>query len=194
MSTDIHRLFSARRQEYTDINEHLDTLRELAMGCRTVCEFGVRSGHSTTALLCGLAEGLATNPQLGPVELHSFDIAHQQFHPPALPEGVSWHFTRADTTELQDIPLCDGLFIDTLHNASVVEAELRHAGRVRYWIAFHDTVLFGSRDEAGPGPGINHAIFRFMSSLQGRRWYVASHAPNNNGLLVLRRAGRAFTP
>ncbi len=66
-----------------------------------------------------------------------------------------------------------------------------HAHRVRRYLAFHDTVLFGWREEStNGGPGIMQAILEFMATAEGQKWHVYSHAPNNNGLLVLKRNGK----
>lgn len=178
MSTPLFLLYSERAATVSDINQHLPRLFAYASQCRTVVEFGTRSGNSTSAFLAGLefCSGAA---------LHSYDIAPQQFTPPALGGDLAWHFHQADTTQLADIPPCELLFIDTLHNCSVVAAELRHAHRVSRWIAFHDTVLFGSRDEAGSGPGINHAIFQFLA--EHSEWRVLEHHAENCGLLILQR-------
>jgi hypothetical protein len=178
VSTPLLSLFSARAASASDINQHMPRLRALASCCSVVVEFGTRSGNSTVAFLQGLADRTAGT-------LHSYDIAPQQFQPPELPESVAWQFHQADTTQLDTIPACDLLFIDTLHNFEVVEAELQHHRQVARWIAFHDTVLFGSRDELGYGPGINHAIFRFLAA--NHEWAVLEHHAHNCGLLVLQR-------
>lgn len=176
MSSPAYADYIARSMQTTDINEHLPALYALAFKCNTIVEFGTRSGHSTAALLAGLDNTVGT-------ALHSYDIAPQQFTPAAL-DLVTWHFTQADTSDLYAIPECDLLFIDTLHTCDQVRAELRCARYVRRWIAFHDTVLFGWRDEhPGHGPGIMQAILEFLA--EHPQWRVLSHNPANNGLLVL---------
>jgi cephalosporin hydroxylase len=176
----IHELFEQRAATPSDINEHMELLSVWACCCDHVTEFGVRSGNSTVAFLAGLAN-------TGSKKLVSYDQNAPSFAPPPTP-GVEWEFHQADTANLPDIEPTDLLFIDTLHTAEQVRAELRHAHRVRRLLMFHDTVLFGSRDESpGTGPGINHAIFRFLSTNEGQKWSVAFHAPNSNGLLALVR-------
>jgi cephalosporin hydroxylase len=176
--------YAHRLAEKSDINEHMPTLSVLAEQCRTVCEFGVRYGNSTIALLHGLNAGFRdANAQTA---LHSFDISPAQLVIPEAP-GVDWTFTQTDTSKLQSIPRCDMLFIDTAHTFEQVRAELRHAHSVSRYLAFHDTTLFGWSDEfGGKGPGIMQAIFDFMATQEGRRWYVSAHYPNNNGLLILK--------
>lgn len=175
--------FSARCRSGSDIHEHLPALSKLASQCTHVTEFGVRGGNSTIALLYGLCAGGQQSA------LYSYDQAPHgiEFSPP-LPPEVSWRFVLADTSALPQIAPTDLLFIDTLHTCAQVAAELRHAPQVRKYLAFHDTVLFGWVDEApGNGPGIMQAIFDFLGSAEGIHWYVVSHAPRNNGLLILAR-------
>ncbi len=179
--SELEHLYETRRTTPSDINEHMHTLRRFASQSRWAVEFGVRSGNSTIALLAGLSDANAL------CTLHSYDIEKPQFEPPSL-DRCAWNFTRADTAKLDDIPVCDLLFIDTLHTAAQVTAELRHVARVRKWIIFHDTVLFGCRDEGTDAPrGICHAIWEFLASLEGRSWRPLLHHPNNCGLLVLER-------
>lgn len=174
--------FSARCRSGSDIFEHLPGLSALAQNCTHVTEFGVRSGNSTIALLHGLANA-------GAGTLESYDRNPPDLNPPpATPPFVSWVFHQADTSALPEIAPTDFLFIDTLHTADQVRAELRHAPQVKKYLAFHDTVLFGLHDESpGTGPGILQAIWEFLATEEGQKWFVAAHAPNNNGLLVLRR-------
>lgn len=158
---------------------HLPRLAALARRCSHATEFGVRIGHSTIALLHGFSPGISD------CALASYDIAPPRFAPPPLRPGLVWHFHRADTALLADIAPTDLLFIDTLHTCAQVQAELKHHARVNRWIAFHDTITFGTLGERGE-PGITHAIYQFLS-LHGDAWRVASHNPVSHGLLVLER-------
>lgn len=184
MSKSLQEEYATRCAQKSDINEHMPRLSALAEQCRVVVEFGVRYGNSTVAFLHGL--NAAFRDANTEAELHSFDIEKARIEPPDAP-GVEWIFTQADTAKLPSIPKCDMLFIDTAHTCEQVRAELRHAQRVSHYLVFHDTTLFGWSDEfGGGGPGIMQAIFDFMATQEGRRWYVAAHYPENNGLLVLR--------
>ena len=157
--------------EQSDISEHLPVLRRLASKCLHVTEFGVRTGNSTLALLAGLPKGGT---------LVSYDINDCS----SAVSDERWTFNQADTSKLNLIDTTDMLFIDTLHDYAQVVAELQHALAVRKYIAFHDTVLFGSNDEStGEGPGIMLAVLEFMRD--NKRWVVQEAYGNNNGLLVL---------
>lgn len=188
----IESLYELRQGKPCDINEHMPELAELARGCDKVVEFGVRDGVSTTAFLYGLWRGVVdacgdSPPLDSTCALHSYDIKPTEFTPGEV-SGVSWHFTQQDTSDLLfQIPYCDGLFIDTLHTHAQVQAELRHARRVQRWIALHDTVLFGFREETtGDPPGINQAIFEFLRD-HHNEWKIAAHRTNNCGLMILER-------
>lgn len=183
MST-INEWFDARAAAPSDINEHLPLLRKLATQCNHVTEFGTRSGNSTVAFLAGLSSMVE---DLGmPGKLVSYDIAPAGIEPPEC--LAKWEFNQADTAMLEDIAPTDMLFIDTLHDCAQVRHELEHAHMVGKWLVFHDTVLFGWREEStGNLPGIMQAILEFMATEEGSKWRVWSHDVNNCGLLVLRR-------
>ena len=170
--------FSARAAQPSDIQAHLPLLRALAAQCDHITEFGVRKGNSTVAFLAGLADR-------GGGILQSYDIAAPRIETPELPLGVEWWFKQADTALLREIDDTDLLFIDTLHTADQVRAELRHAPCVRGRIVLHDTVLFagqGERDSLGIAP----AIFEFLAD-HDAQWRVAGHSSQSCGLLVLER-------
>ena len=182
MTTPIEEDYLRRAVTPSDINEHLGTLRQLAREtCGDVAEFGVRTGNSTIALLAGIEDRKEGGT------LHSYDLNPAQVTPPERARS-KWNFTQADTSKLNAIPFVSLLFIDTLHTYEQVKAELRHAARVDRYLAFHDTVLFGWREEHTGAPiGINRAIFEFLLSPEGRHWSVCHHNPANNGLTVLER-------
>ena len=188
MSEHLMQDYERRCGNGSDIHMHLPALCALARECASerpamLAEFGTRGGESTTAFLAGLAES-----NFGGT-LHSYDIAPTSFAPAGeLPANVIWKFHQSDTSALGYFPHVDLLFIDTLHTAAQVTAELAHAPRVKSLLAFHDTVLFGSVDEGtGAAIGINHAIYEWMATPEGRKWQVRSHDWRNNGLLVLER-------
>ena len=154
---------------------HMHQLHKLAQMCRSVVEFGVRTGQSTIALAAGLESG-------GGGTLRSFDIAEASVDVPKS-ETVQWTFQRADTSKLELIEPCDLLFIDTLHNAAQVEAELKHAPMVRRYIALHDAYKFAQDGESGEG--IVKAIFEFLAD--NPEWGVLQYYHSQWGLLILNR-------
>lgn len=168
----------------SDINEHLPVLFTLAMQCDRIVEFGVRTGNSTVAFLAGLEQ----RPLASTVtQLHSYDIEDPDPQIP-LPKrpATSWYFQKRDTAHLGTIPECELLFIDTAHTRVHVAAELQYHARVRRFIVFHDTVLWGLVGMDGK-TGVLHAALDFLAARP--EWELQEHLLNNNGLLILRRKG-----
>lgn len=179
----IEALFQKNKAESSDINEHLDDLMALASQCKTVVEFGVRTGVSTSALVAG-CHGFT----------YSYDVndsAGARAIENMAPERFK--FTVANSLEV-DIPECDLLFIDTQHTGAQVLQELeKHHAKVSRWIAMHDTETFGETGDVTavdpadgktkPVPGLLHGIRKFLKDHPN--WTVMSVKRNNNGLMVL---------
>lgn len=170
-------LYLGARSAPGDIREHMDTLRDLAAG-RRVLELGVRQGVSTVALLSG-----------GPKELVSVDIDLSNLDPqvPAAAElaGIPFRLVCGNSAD-PGLPIggdFDLIFIDTLHTAAHVRAELAvWAPRCTGLLVFHDTVTNGETGEDG-GPGIMEPIAELMP----RGWHPKKHYTNCNGLMILER-------
>lgn len=175
--TDLQKQFASGCQPHDDMLPHMEQVRSYAQGIRHATEFGVRAGASTLSILCGMED-------TGGGALHSYDHTPPTFQP-APSEAVAWHFQRADTSKLDPIQPTELLFIDTLHTADQVAAELRHAPHVSNLILLHDVVMFGSKGEEN-GLGINPAIYDFLAA-NWREWHVHAHHRSAWGLLVLKR-------
>lgn len=164
----------------SDINQHLPTLKRLAEGAQHVVEFGVRSGESTKAFLAA-----------GVKRLSSYDITPGSAAGVVSADGQAWdrHFGPEIGDSLKvDIDECDGIFIDTLHTADQVHAELsRHSQKVKSFIALHDTEApFGSMCQTGENKGgVNAGINRFLAD--DPYWHIAERFVNNHGMIILRR-------
>jgi tetratricopeptide (TPR) repeat protein len=164
-------------EQASDINEHLPTLRRLAEEVEYVTEMGVRAGVSTRAFL-------ASNRVLRSYDI-CLDAGVQQLFDLANGLGRNAVYQQANVLEI-GIDETDLLFIDTLHNADQLTAELlRHSDRVRKYIVLHDTETFGYRDEVGPGPGLKSALDQWLPNHP--QWRIKQHYSNNNGLTVLAR-------
>lgn len=160
----------------SDINEHCPKLRELAGKSDVVVEFGCRRGVSTVAILAGQPKVFITH-DLSPADPIVAVLAERA-------GNTRFEYRQASSLTC-DVPECDLLFIDTVHTERQLAAELiRHAGRARHWIVMHDTVVFGQRGEDG-GPGLLPAVEKFLAA--NPTWFIASHEPRNNGLMVLSR-------
>lgn len=156
------------------IGPHLPRLRALATGLQQVTEFGVRDGRSTTALLLGAAHVTSYDVKTTDTARHLQEIA-----------GDRWTYRLQDSRQAPVEPT-ELLFIDSLHTFAQVDAELtRHAHSVSRYLAFHDTVMFGSAGEVRGTMGIRPAIDNLM--MRDPTWHIVSHDPQSAGLLVLER-------
>lgn len=164
----------------SDINEHLEVLHELAKECDTITEVGVRSGVSTRAFLKARKK------------LSCYDIEANsevlKLVEKAKATGIDVTFTQADILNIE-LKETDLLFIDTLHTYKQLKSELKlHSEKAKKYIAFHDTVTFGLKNEVNDGSekqGLIPAIMEFMS--ENKNWKVKKFYTNNNGLTVLER-------
>ena len=159
----------------SDINEHLPTLVALVTGldAPVVIEMGTRYAQSTTALL-----------HAHPKVLYTYDLK-----PSAQAEELKRFAGNTDyqvfqgNSETVEIGACDVLFLDTdPHTADRVYKELtQHAEKVRAYIVFHDTEIFG--EWYGGELGVLPAVRRFLK--ENPEWVVKAHYRNNNGLTVI---------
>jgi hypothetical protein len=162
----------------SDINEHVPKLRELAESVDHVTEFGTRNGVSTVALLAGQPKTLLTydlnaSTEAGALEKHA--------------GKTDTKAVKANVLEI-DIDETDLLFIDTLHTYDQLDAELtRHGGKVRRFIALHDTDIFGNRGEHGK-VGLLPAMRKFM--VENPEWSVIYHTRKNHGFTVMAKLAK----
>ena len=152
----------------SDINEHLPVLRQYADKCEHVTEMGVRGCVSLHAFLASNA-----------AKVVAIDILNV-----AVPECEKLEFHCASTLEIE-IEETDFLFIDTLHTYAQLKKELElHAPKVRKFIGFHDTFMFGKNGEDG-GEGLLKAIEEFLA--ENTQWEIAYNVKFNNGLTILEK-------
>lgn len=179
----------------SDINQLLPTLRKYASECTHVTEMGVRTIVSTYALLAGLQDKFSQSALSG--YLNSIDLYHPKEHGGNLEEAeaiadkanVNFKFIQGSTLEL-DIYPTDMLFIDTLHVYGQLLGELeRHSGKVRKYIAMHDTTTFGMRGEDKNQLGLWYAVEEFLQSHP--EWKIKEKLEYCNGLTILERVSNA---
>ena len=172
-SKTLEELYKIVKETPSDINEHTEKLRELASQCDHVVEFNNRHGISTVAILAGQPKKITSVDNVEYPELASLRN---------LRGNTDIVFVKGDSREAV-VEECDMLFIDTQHTAAHVWAELKNAGhKVRKWIVFHDTEIFGEKGDNG-SPGILYAIRRFLKD--NKEWTVVHKATNNHGLIVI---------
>lgn len=179
----IRQEFNLARRTKSDINEHLDYLRELAAECNHVVEAGVRYVVSTWALLLGCAcKG-------GKVVSYCWNRLPEITRAEEICKaaGVDWTYIDGDWLK-HTIPETDLLFIDTNHFYSQLKEELRlHGSKARKYIVLHDTTSFGEVGADGKSPGLWQAVEEFVARGE---WKVLERRTHNNGLTVLSRMGR----
>ncbi len=158
-----------------DIHEHMPTLRKYAEG-KEVVEIGVRGIVSTWAFLAGK-----------PKRLLSIDIKHPSEYggdifevlDATIEAGIPFDFKLGDSL-IVEIPQCDVLFIDTLHEYEQLSRELElHHDKVRENIIMHDTNLAGDT-------GMVRAVDEFLANHP--EWTIGEKYDNCNGLTILQRA------
>lgn len=180
----IYERFEALKRTPSDINEHMDTLREYGEKCDHITEMGVRTAVSTWALL-------AAKPKF----LVSYDInacpAVEEIKQLSVEHNISFTFFQQNVLTAVIAPT-DLLFIDTLHTYAQLMSELiTHAAKVNKYIIMHDTSTFGQRDELPNSHprenGLKTAINDFLSFTAGKDWHVEKNFTHNNGLTILSR-------
>lgn len=176
------------KKEPSDINEHLDLLRDLASQCEHVTEFGMRGANGSTVAFLVAQPATFIAWDLNPWSIVSQSVANLI----ALKGRTNFMPRCGNTLEIVTEPT-DLLFIDTYHVAKQLKAELeRHADplemRVKKYIIFHDTQTFGTKGEDGSEPGLRAAIRWFQKEHSFPQWQLMHDLPNNNGLVVLRSA------
>lgn len=161
----------------SDINHHLPKLKELASECSSVVEFGVRTGVSTRAFL-------SCNSKLRSYDIQ-FDKSVQELFNIAKIEGKDVKYSIGDTLKIE-IEETDLLFIDTNHTFEQLSQELeRHHGKVKKYIAFHDTFSYATP--------LLTAIINFIQKYP--EWKIKYHTTENNGLTVIEKSNnQKYTP
>lgn len=171
----IETLYDRACKTPADLHEHLPKLRELAAQSEVVVDLGERPQSSTVALLAGQPKRLVSYAPMDDKRVAALAARQEQ---------TQFSAVKAKSLEA-DIPECDLLFLDTVHTAEHVYQELqRHGPKVRRWIVFHDTAIFGDAGSDG-GPGILAALRRFMRETP--EWSVVYHTQANYGLTVISR-------
>lgn len=171
--------FNRVRAESTDMEGHMDVIRQYASMCPTIAELGVYDCTSTWALLAGY-----------PKQLTSYDIyrrpevSHVEFAVSYCPQ-VHFKFV-LDSSLNVDIGLVDLLFIDSYHTYEHLKLELaRHSNSVTQYIILHDTTTFADIDENQQRPGLWLAIEEFLN--RNTEWLVRERFTHCHGLTVLQR-------
>jgi hypothetical protein len=165
----------------SDMNEHMETLRELTAECDHIIEAGVRYVVSSWAFILGCACRGGTVVSYCWNRLPEIDRALQICGLAKVP----WYFHDGDWLDGRLIPETDLLFIDMNHFYEQLTRELAsHGGRARKYIVLHDTVRFGETGADGKRPGLWQAVEELVAAGE---WEIKRHYTNCNGLTVLER-------
>jgi len=162
------------------VNELLPLIRAIVekYNCRTAVEFGTAQCRTSCAILMGGVEKLQSyDVDRDPVVDH-FEVLTEA-------EGKDWCQMLADSGEVE-IPVCDLLFIDTMHHAEHLTKELRVANAVRKIIVLHDTTTYWEDGDDGKS-GLRYAVEPFLHSQV--EWKLKYQFVFNNGLMVLEKRG-----
>ncbi len=191
--TTLEAIYAGHQARPSAITAHLPRLRTLATGLPLAVEIGVKRGASSSALLLGAHRVVSYDIEEHPEARHLAEVA-----------GDRWTYILADSRTVT-IPVCDLLFIDSLHTYAQLDVELRlHADRARRYLVFHDTITFGSigaKGETGEQAwayqrgvsmpmtalGIRPAIDELQ--IRDPTWRLRAHALESHGLLILERHG-----
>jgi hypothetical protein len=162
----------------SDINEHMPTLKKYAEKCEHITEMGVSTANSTYGLLMGK-----------PKKMISYDIEKKSeveyIENLTNSNNINFTFICKDvlTVEIEETDL---LFIDTKHTYTQLSQELKlHAGKVKKYLLFHDTVSFGEKGEHDQDKGLIPAIEEFLQD--NTDWNLIEKFENNNGFTVLEK-------
>lgn len=182
----LENLFNLAASQPTDINEHLPVLRKLAAECEHVTEMGMRGADGSTIAFLAAQPATLISWDLNPWSVVSNNVAALL----QMAGRTSFQPRVGDTLKIRIEPT-DLLFIDTLHTAKQLKAELeRHADpvedTVKKYLVFHDTKTFGEVGEDGTEPGLRAAIRWFQRNHAFPIWSLVEDLPNCNGLVVLK--------
>jgi hypothetical protein len=174
----LENIYNEKCNTYSDINEHLPTLKKYTEECNHVTEMGVRWVVSTYAFMMGkpkkiISYDIESIEKWGTEKKFLVDLAKDN--------GIDFDFCIANTLNIE-IEETDLLFIDTLHNYNQLKKELDlHGNKSNKYIIFHDTTTFewdGESYKGGKEVGLWPAIDDFLK--ENEHWVIHERFTNNN--------------
>jgi hypothetical protein len=200
---------------YSDINEHLPTLKAYAQECSSIFETGVRGVVSSYALLYGLVKN--TNVTIKQIYMNDIRMCEiDEFIKIAKSNNILVKYEWKNNLDLQfsNTENYDLTFIDTWHVYGQLKRELEKFSKItNKYIIMHDTEIDGIHGETKrPGglyndlfnnnnldtivnktkipkdeilKGLLPAIDEFL--IANTNWIMEKQYRNNNGLTILKR-------
>jgi hypothetical protein len=209
MNKTIDQLYEDSCRNYSDIYQHIPTLRKYAEeeGVYSIAEFGVRdTSHSTNGLVKGLVEGkLRDGKQRKYLGIDISPCEYLYMREIAKIFDIDYTFEVANSATYKFKEPVDLLFIDSFHTYPhlALELDVSHSF-VNKYIIMHDTTIdqFTSEcircnmdiekvsEESGYPIdklvlGLQLAIDEFLE--KHPEWRVKEVFTNNNGLTILER-------
>jgi glycosyltransferase involved in cell wall biosynthesis len=175
----LQEVFKWTESQPRDLNEHMEAIKRLAAKCDHVTEITKRR-ESTVAILAAKPKRVISyQSEKDTLVTHTLhQVLSQEVG------DVTWTSHVGDSLEI-NIEETDMLFIDSIHNAERVKAELdRHGDKVNRFIVFHDVVTYGKVGDNGK-EGLAYGIGEWAR--EHPEWFVAYLAPNQHGLLAIGR-------
>jgi cephalosporin hydroxylase len=211
MSTSISSKYFKHCINYSDIYEHLPTLKKYAEECSHITECGVRTCVSSYAF----AEGLKKSKEKGKMIQYDIGLSNEMmvFSEDCRREKINL-VTRIESDTTCPREQTDLLFIDTWHVYPHLKTELEYWNTyVNKYIIMHDTTVdeFSSEiyrmdgdtekhlekfsKESGHSTedlkkGLWPAIEEFLRN-HSDEWELHKRFFNNNGLTILKKKNRA---
>lgn len=201
-------LFVNLKKEKGDINEHLETLKNIASECNTVVEFGVRWMVSIFSFATSGCKNLLAYDINHPAGFDKYKFDQLEMY--CKKYRINFQFFQKDVLLLETIPECDLLFLDTIATYFQCKCELTlFSNKVKKYIVIHDTDLYAEQDEMSVtkeewinkynSNEIIKSIIKFENNSSGLtkaineflelnpEWEVFEKYTNNNGLTILKR-------
>jgi len=165
-----------------DLEQHFDTLKMYSSECEHVVEITKRR-ESTIALLAGRPKILDTFT-LEPDAVH--DTLHWLVNAtnPLPLHRFSTHIIR-DTIGIDvEVPECDLLYIDSVHHAQRLLAELTlYGGKATKYLVLRGTAAFGEHAEGSEDEGLYFGLMRWFER-DGRPWVRVFRDDRQYGLSI----------
>lgn len=178
--------FRLRCDTVSDINQHLEVLREYAAKCDHVTEVRSRWSDATWALLAAKPDVMVTYDFLDP---SLFNINLDEVKLTASSICLDYTHKVTNTSQPQDIDATDLIFIDTEHTFKGAIIDLMHYERyVRKYMILAKTEVYAYIDEVLTDTerlGMMTAIEEFLSRYP--TWRVKEFRRNNFGMTILER-------